>query len=978
LKRFLHKADYFTKEKKEKQTEGPYFFERAGKSARVRRMSKKLFLLDGMALVYRAYFVFIRNPMINSKGRNVSAVFGFLNTLLELLDKQKPTHIAVAFDVSGPTFRHDQFPEYKAQREETPEEIRAAVPAIQEFLKAFNIPILTAQGFEADDLIGTLARRAEQEGFDTYMVTPDKDFAQLVDEHTFIYKPGKKGAPPEVMGVKEVLEKWGIEKIEQVTDILGLAGDTADNIPGVPGVGPKTAQKLIAQYGSVENLLEHTGELKGKQKENLEANRERARLCKWLVTIKTDSPVDYDPAGLIRGELDEEKLNALFAEFEFTTFSKRLFGKAPAPAPGAGYAAPASSGGQGDLFAFASQTAPPAETPDEPAYKTITDVKHRYHLVQTAEERNTLVSRLQKEKSFCFDTETTGLDPRADKLIGISFAVQPHEAWYVTLPPVLSAAGGPDDTELKKALEPFAPLFADDSVEKTGHNLKFDMAMLRAAGIEVRGPLFDTLLAHYLLDPDQRHGLDKLAGSHLGYAPIPITALIGEKKKEQISMADVPIETLCDYACEDADITLQLRAVFEPLLEETGLADGLRRIECPLIPVLVEMEANGISLDVNALSEISGKLTDQISRYQKEIFKFAGHEFNLNSPKQLGEVLFDEMHLLDKPKKTKTGQYATSEEILQQLAAEHEIAALILDYRGATKLKNTYVDALPEYISQTTGRIHTSFSQAVTTTGRLASSDPNIQNIPIRTEQGQEIRRAFVAGSDDFTLLAADYSQIELRIMAHLSGDEHMQEAFVSGEDIHTATAARVFGVAAEEVTKEQRRRAKMVNFGIIYGISAFGLAQRLRIPRKEAGEIIDTYFTQYPAVKACMDNIIKTAQEKGYVETISGRRRRIRDINAKNGTVRAGAERYAINAPIQGSAADMIKIAMIRIHDMLKTKQAKTKLLLQVHDELVFDLHNDEQGLIEEIRDLMCTALPLNVPVVVECGVGQNWLQAH
>ncbi len=933
-------------------------------------MSKKLFLLDGMALVYRAYFVFIRNPMINSKGRNVSAVFGFLNTLLELIDKQEPTHIAVAFDVSGPTFRHEEFPEYKAQREETPEEIRAAVPAIKEFLDAFRIPVLTQQGFEADDIIGTLARRAEKEGYDTYMVTPDKDFAQLVDEHTFMYKPGKRGADAEVLGVKDVLEKWEIKQIEQVTDILGLAGDTADNIPGVPGVGPKTAQKLIARYGSVENLLEHTDELKGKQKENVEANRERALLCKRLVTIMTDAPLDVSPDELVRGEYDEEKLNALFGEFEFSAFSKRLFGKAPDPAPGTGYAAPASSGGQGDLFSFADQNTPAPASEEKPAYKTIDDVKHRYTLVQTLEERTALASNLRKSKGFTFDTETTGLNPREDKLIGLSFAVKAGEAWYVTLPP--------DEDERAKALEPFKAVFEAESIEKTGHNLKFDIAMLRAAGVGVKGKLFDTMLAHWLLDPDQRHSLDRLAGTHLGYAPIPITSLIGEKKKEQIAMTDAPLNKLCDYACEDADITLQLREIFEPMLKEHQPIKPFEEIECPLIPVLVEMEANGIALDVKALAEISEKLSTQIEDYQKQIFEIAGHDFNLNSPKQLGDVLFGEMKLVDKPKKTKTGQFKTNEEELQKLAAEHEVVGKILDYRGASKLKSTYVDALPGYISEKTGRIHTSFNQAVTTTGRLASADPNIQNIPIRTEQGQEIRRAFVAGGKDFTLLAADYSQIELRIMAHLSGDAGMKQAFIDGADIHTATAAKVFGVDPDDVTKEQRRRSKMVNFGIIYGISAFGLSQRLRIPRKEAAEIIENYFAQYPAVKTFMDNLIEGAKEKGYVETVTGRRRRIRDINAKNGTVRAGAERYAINAPIQGSAADLIKIAMIRIQKMLEEKQAKTKLLLQVHDELVFDLHNDEQNLIDEIKQEMQNALPLSVPLIVDCGVGENWLQAH
>ena len=942
-------------------------------------MSKKLFLLDGMALVYRSYFAFIRNPMINSKGKNVSAVFGFINALLEIIDKQDPTHLAVAFDVSGPTFRHDEFPEYKAQRDETPEEIRAAVPQIKEFLEAFNIPVLTKQGFEADDIIGTLARRAEKDGFDTTMVTPDKDFAQLVDEHTFMMKPAKKGQDPEVLGVQEILEQWGIEKIEQVVDILGMAGDAADNIPGIPGIGPKTAQKLIAQYGSMENMLAHTDELKGKQKENIEANVERAHLCKRLVTIHTEVPIEESPADLIRGKLDEAKLSALFSEFEFTSFSKRLFGKAPAPAARATFMSPPTTDGQGDLFAFAESNAPAAAPEsEEPAYKTLADIKHTYHLVQTLEERIQLAENLMggASRSLCFDTETTGLDPRSDKLIGIAFATKPHEAWYVTLPPVLSSAEGPDDSEMKKALEPFAALFADESIEKVGHNLKFDIAMMQAAGIEVKGKLFDTMIAHYLLDPDQRHGLDRLAGSHLNYAPVPITALIGEKKKEQISLLEAPLDQLSDYACEDADVTLQLKELFEPLLETRKLKEVFETIECPLIPVLVEMEANGVALDTSALGEISIKLAGKIEGYKKQVFELAGHEFNLNSPKQLGEVLFDEMHLVDKPKKTKTGQYSTNEEELRKLVADHEIIGILLDYRGATKLKSTYVDALPEDLCEKTGRIHTSFNQAVTTTGRLASSDPNIQNIPIRTEQGQEIRRAFVAGGKDFTLLAADYSQIELRIMAHLSGDEGMKQAFIDGEDIHTATAAKVFGVSLDEVTKEQRRRSKMVNFGIIYGISAFGLSQRLRIPRKEAAEIIENYFAQYPAVKTFMDGTIESAKEKGYVETISGRRRHLRDINSANGTVRAAAERYAINAPIQGSAADLIKIAMIRIEKMLQGK--KTKMLLQVHDELVFDLHNDEQHLIPKIQELMQDALPLSVPLIVDCGVGENWLQAH
>lgn len=935
-------------------------------------MSKKLFLLDGMALVYRAYFVFIRNPMIDPEGRNVSAVFGFLNTLLELLDKQDPTHIAVAFDVSGPTFRHEEYPEYKAQREETPEAIREAIPLLHDLLEAFRIPVLTAQGFEADDIIGTLARRAEQEGFDTFMVTPDKDFAQLVDAHTWIWKPSRGNAPPEKIGVDEVLEQWGIDRVDQVTDILGLAGDASDNIPGIPGIGPKTAQKLIAQYGSVESLLEHTGELKGKIRDNLESHRERALLCKRLVTIRTDAPVDLAPAELIRGPIDADRLAPLLARHGFTAFAKRLFGQTqPAPANASAPPPPPTSG-QGDLFDFARQRHAASEPSAEsvPPLKTLQDVRHTYHLVHSKEERSTLAKKLGQHRGFCFDTETTGLHPREARLVGIAFSVQPHEAWYVSLPP--------DETECKRALEPFVPLFANEHIEKTGHNLKFDLAVLRAAGIMVRGPLFDTMLAHYLLDPDQRHALDKLAARLLHYRPIPITALIGEKKEPQRPISDASPDLLRDYACEDADLTLQLRKHLEPQLESHGLTRVFTQIECPLIPVLVEMESAGISIDLDALQTISQKLAKEITQLEETVHRLAGHPFNLNSPKQLGEVLFNELKLSDQPKKTKTGQYTTNEETLEQLAGQHEIVRLLLQYRAATKLKNTYVDALPEDVCKTTGRIHTSLNQAVTTTGRLASSNPNLQNIPVRTEQGQEIRRAFISRSGDFTLLAADYSQIELRIMAHLSGDPSMKKAFVNGEDIHTATAARVFGVGEEDVTPDMRRKAKMVNFGIIYGISAFGLAQRLRIPRKEAGIIIEHYFEQYPDVKDCIDRIIASARDHGYVETIAGRKRFIRDIHARNGTVRAAAERYAINAPIQGSAADLIKIAMIRIHELLQEKEAKTRLLLQVHDELLFDLHRDEHALIEEIRTLMCNALPLDVPIEVDCGTGANWLDAH
>ncbi|MDF7799861.1 DNA polymerase I [Pontiellaceae bacterium B1224] len=929
-------------------------------------MEKKLFLIDGMAIIYRAYFGFIRNPRINSKGENVSAVYGFVNTLLDIIHTYEPTHIAVALDASGPTFRHEEFPEYKATRDETPEGIRTGVPHIKNLLKAFNIPMLEYPGFEADDVIGTLARQAEKEGFDTYMVTPDKDYAQLVDEHTFMLKPGRGGGDAELLKVKNILEQWNIAKIEQVIDILGLAGDTADNIPGVPGIGPKTAQKLIAQFGSVENLLENTDQLKGKQKEKVEENKNQALLSKRLVTIKCDVPVKEDPESLLRGKPNDDDLKLLFTELEFKSIIKRLFGESPTAAS---VAVAAASSGQSDLFEFAAATQPEMTEP-APGFKTIKDIKHTYHLVTTAAEREALAETMKDNYEICFDTETTGLDVRTAELIGISFCVKPGEAWYVTLPP--------DRKQALLALEPFLPILKSSDVRKVGQNLKYDLSVLKWHGIEVKGQLLDTMLAHYLIDPDQRHNMDHMAETLLNYSPVPIGALIGEKKSEQKSMRDVDLDELCEYAAEDADITLQLWHKLKPMLKERGQERVFYEIETPLLPVLCQMEYNGINLDVANLEAYSVELGEKIQTLEKSIYTRAGMEFNLNSPKQLGEVLFDLLHLVDKPKKTKTGQYKTNEEVLSGLAHEHEIVREILEYRGLTKLKSTYVDALPKEVFPDTGRVHTTFSQAITTTGRLSSVNPNLQNIPIRTEEGREIRRAFIP-REGFTLLASDYSQIELRIMAELSGDNGLREAFIHGEDIHTATAARVFGVEKGDVTREMRSKAKMVNFGIIYGISAFGLSQRLGIPRKEAQEIIEQYRANYPGVQDYLDTTIEFAQKNEYVETIAGRRRYIRDINARNQMVRSGAERNAINAPIQGTAADMIKIAMIAIQNMLEERKTKTKLLLQVHDELVFDLALDEADqLIPLIEEKMKSAIPMEIPILVESGTGTNWLEAH
>ncbi len=928
-------------------------------------MAKKLFLLDGMALIYRAHFALIRNPIFTSKGENTSALYGFTNTLVDLLKNRKPTHIGVAFDTEEPTARHEEFEEYKAQREEIPEDIELAIPQVARLLEAFNIPEVTVPGYEADDVIGTLAKQADASGedYEVYMVTPDKDFAQLVSERVFMFKPGRSGGEVEILGVPEVLEKWEVERPEQVIDILGLWGDASDNIPGIPGIGEKTAKKLIKKYGSVEELIKHSDELKGKQKENVETYGEQGLLSKRLATIDLKVPLDVGLEDLELQEPDETALKNLFVEFEFNSIGKRLFG--------------------GKFKAGRGHSVKAAEAEGEseqglllPDLKTLKDVKHEYHVAETAEERRKLIGELQKQKAFCFDLETSALDPKVARIIGIAFSWKAHEGWYAVIPE--------EEREAAKVLAEFEAVLGKEGVEKIGHNLKFDLGVLRWRGVEAAGPFFDTMLAHTLVEPDQKHQMDFLAEAYLGYTPISIKNLIGEKDREggQLSMLDVSRESLdkvAEYATEDADVTWQLSEILRPLLKEKSQEKVFYEIECPLIQVLVRMEREGIVVDIDALEIISGELTVRIEALRGQIYEAAGREFNLNSPKQLGEVLFDEMKLVDKPKKTKTGQYVTNEQVLTALSPHHEIVENILSYREATKLKNTYVDTLPEAVFEETGRVHTSFQQLVTATGRLASSNPNLQNIPVRTEQGREIRRAFVPRDDDHLLLSADYSQIELRVMAELSGDKAMQDAFRDGLDIHTATAARVYGVELGDVIAEMRRSAKMVNFGIIYGISAFGLSQRLGIPRGEASRIIEEYFKQYAGVKKYMDKCIGTAQEKGYVETITGRRRYLRDINSANATVRGAAERTAINTPIQGSAADMIKIAMSKVDAALREKGLETRMLLQVHDELVFDLRKGEEAVVlPMVEECMKSAIPLKVPIVVEMGTGKNWLEAH
>lgn len=954
----------------------------------------RLFLLDCMALLYRAHFALISKPIFTSDRVNTSALFGFANTVLEILQNRKPTHLGAAFDTQAPTPRHEMFPQYKAQRDEIPEDLVIAIPAAKRLLKAMRIPVLEKDGLEADDLIGALAHQAEARGdFETFMVTPDKDFGQLVDARTKIYKPGRAGSDVEILGVREVCDRWGIGKPEQVIEVLALMGDASDNIPGIKGVGEKTAVKLIQKFGDVETMIARAGEIEGKLKDKIIEGAEAARLSRRLVTIMTDAPVPVALDELKLRGFDDEALKAFLVEFEFNALGKRLFGDDFKAGRGRQLEMETrmkpkkpqeTAFGEGDLFGAGSAGGMAAgesrETNDlrqdagaPTGLKTIHDVPHRYEIVRSPSERAKWMKQLSRAKSFCFDTETDGLETHSARLLGIALSVSPHEAAYLVMPPERSG--------VMEILDELRPLFTRPDIEKTGHNLKFDLCVLLAHGLEVGGPFFDSMLAHALVDPDQRHGMDFLSQSLLGYTPVSITKLIGEKKgaTPQRSMADVPVELLAEYSAEDADVTLQLVEVLRPKLEELHQHRVFYDIEAPLLPVLADMEHAGVKIDVAALHEFGLELEKQAGLLAQRIQGYTDWPFNLNSPKQLGEVLFDHLKLADKPKKTATGQYQTNEQTLQALEGTHPIIKDILDYREVTKLKNTYVDALPATVNQRTGRVHTTFHQLMAATGRMASSDPNLQNIPIRTEQGREIRKAFVPEKAGWVLLSADYSQIELRIMASLSGDEAMVEAFQRGLDIHQATAARVYGVSLAETTPDMRRTAKMVNFGIIYGISAFGLAQRLGIPRQDAGKIIDQYFAQYPGVREYIEREAEDARSRGYVSTLTGRRRYLRDINSANQTIRSATERVAINAPIQGTAADMIKIAMVRVHAALREGKYEARMLLQVHDELLFEVPREEvAGVTPLIVQCMKEALPLRVPVLVETGVGKNWLEAH
>jgi DNA polymerase-1 len=934
--------------------------------------AKRLFLLDAMALIYRAYFALNKNPRINSKGLNTSATLGFANTLLDLLKNERPTHIGVVFDSAAPTMRHEEYKEYKAHREAMPEDISLSLPYIIELIRGFRIPLLIRDGYEADDIIGTLARRAEAEGFTTYMVTPDKDFGQLVTEKTLIYKPGRAGEPATIMGIKEVCAKFGIERPEQVIDILGLWGDASDNIPGIPGIGEKRSQELIAAYGNVEGVIAHAGELKGKIRENVLQFAEQGMQSKMLATIITDAPVPFEPEELLLSPPDLEALSTLFNELEFRTYARRMQDYLSGSqlvtndiaAPVASQPAVSSPQPQADLFSSAGISNPPTR-------RTIHDTPHRYHSVTAPEDLQNLLSLLGNSRRFCFDTETTGLDPQTAVLVGMSFAITSGEAWYVPLPEARE--------DCLEVLNLFRHIFGNVQIAKIGQNLKFDLAILAEYGIEVGGALLDTMIAHYLLEPDLRHNMDYLAEEYLGYSPISIESLIGKKGARQGNMRDVPLEVIAEYAGEDADITLQLWEVFEPRLEETGTRKLFDDIEMPLVNVLTSMEMEGVKLDTTVLASFSEELGTAIVKVEKDIYDLSETQFNINSPKQLGQVLFEKLKIGGTPQMTRTKQYSTSEDVLSKLADKHPVIDKVLEYRSLTKLKSTYVDALPALISPRTGRIHTTYNQAVASTGRLSSNNPNLQNIPVRTTLGREIRKAFVARDEDHILLAADYSQIELRLIAHLSGDAGMIQAFAQGQDIHTTTAARIFGVEASAVDRDMRSKAKEVNFGLAYGMSAFGLSERLRISRKEANEIVTEYFRQYPGIREYMDAQVRFARAHGYVETIMKRRRYLRDIRSSNAVVRGLAERNAINAPIQGSSADMIKIAMIRIHEAIRKEKMSSRMVLQVHDELVFDaLRSEVDHLTNLVERHMKEAMELSVPVLVDVKTGENWLEAH
>lgn len=942
---------------------------------------KKLFLLDAFALIYRAYFAFSNSPRINSKGFNTSAVFGFTNTLLEILNKEKPTHIAVVFDTDAPTQRHEEFEAYKANREEMPEDLRASIPLIIDLIKGFNIEVIGLPGYEADDLIGTLARKAENLGFTTYMMTPDKDYGQLVDANTYIYKPARLGNGAEVLGVEDICKKWEIRNVGELIDILGLMGDKVDNIPGIPGVGEKTAIQLIKDFGSIENLLQNTDKLKGKLKEKVENNKEMAIQSKRLATIIIDCPIEFDEQKLVRKELNKDALRELFKELEFRRFGQTLLGEdiggsESLPSEKSDYKAKASNG-QTDLFSTAAffnehnGNGNAVESEPETNHETIATVSHNYILVDNNEKINELISILNSVQEFCFDSETTGLNALEAEIVGLSFSVKAYEAYYVVMPSDKKAA--------QEIIEKLRPVFENTSKVLIGQNIKYDYHILKNYNLAIKNKLWDTMVAHFLIQPDMRHNMDVLAETYLNYSPVSIETLIGKRGKNQLSMRDVPVEQIKDYAAEDADVTFQLKDKFVPKLKETETEKLFTEVEVPLITVLADMEREGINLDVKGLKDFSAQLAEDITKVDEEIQQLAGTKFNISSPKQVGEILFEYLKIVDNPKKTKTGQYATSEDILAKLEGKHPIISKILDYRELVKLKSTYVDALPDLVSTVTHRIHTSFNQVVAVTGRLSSDNPNLQNIPIRTERGRQIRKAFIPRNEDYVLLSADYSQIELRVAASMSGDPGMCEAFIAGKDIHTATAAKVYGVEESEVTKEMRYKAKSVNFGIIYGQGAFGLAENLNISRTEAKQLIDNYFKEYAGIKKFMDDQINFARENGYVKTLLGRKRWLRDITSSNATVRSFAERNAINAPIQGSAADMIKVAMINIHNEFSKMDIKSRMVLQVHDELVFDVYKPELDLIKPIIEKhMQNALPLKVPVEVGMGTGINWLEAH
>ena len=945
--------------------------------------SKRLFLVDAYALIFRGYYAFIKNPRINSKGLDTSAIMGFMNSLLDVIKRERPDHLAVCFDKGGSADRVEMFEDYKANRQETPEAIKIAVPYIEEILRAMHIPIMVKEGYEADDIIGTLSRQAEKEGFKTYMVTPDKDFAQLVTDHIFMYKP-RFGGGYDVWGVPEVQEKFAVERPEQVIDFLGMMGDASDNIPGLPGVGEKTAKKFLAQFGSMEELLANTDQLKGKMKEKVEASKELGLLSKKLATIMLDVPVTFDAKDFTLDEPDLEKVKELFNELEFrqlltnflktfatetttgslTTDNSNSDSKAVENAPKVN----TSSDGQFDLFATPGSG---SSTTEEGGMKDIHSTTHFYQLVDSPMSRKLLLQQLLQQKSVCFDTETTGLKALEVEIIGIAFSWEKGKGYYVSFPE--------DQNETQQILNEFIPFFEDENIEKVGHNLKYDIKVLSNYTIEVKGTLFDTMIAHYLINPDMRHNMDVLSETYLNYKPVSITELIGKKGKNQLSMRVVPLKDQTEYAVEDADITFQLKEHFTKELESGNLTKLFREVEIPLVSVLTAMEIEGINLNTEFLGGLSTVLTSDISDLESAIYGQAGETFNIASPKQLGPILFDKLKLVDKPKKTKTGQYSTAEDVLSYLAKDHKIVRDILQYRQYKKLQSTYVDALPNEINPKTSRVHTVNAQAVAATGRLSSNNPNLQNIPIRTERGREVRKAFIPRSEDFVLLAADYSQIELRIIAALSEEENMISAFQNGEDIHASTAAKVFNIALDEVTREQRSNAKTVNFGIIYGVSAFGLSNQTNLSRGEAKELIDTYYETYPKLRAYISQQIQFARDNGYVETVLHRRRYLKDINSRNAVVRGAAERNAVNAPIQGSAADIIKLAMINIHKKLEEGKYKTKMLLQVHDELVFDAHKDELETIQSlIKNEMENAFKLSVPLDVEIGLGNNWLEAH